>query len=192
MCSVKSRVGTLGGPASSMSTLRPRSAASLATQPPLAPDPTISTSYGMVCTEPTPGVDSEETLSLCLLKSLFRCLLRCSASHGATKVAPCVLLGPTYDLRASGTPRPVPVERHAEGDEAEASQRLAGRGHQRVDDQPHRHQQEQRGDEGIAERAIGPLRIRPADAVQEERGAEHGGEGEDREDGVVGERVERA
>jgi len=43
----------------------------LATQPPLAPDPTISTSYGMVCTEPTPGVDSEETLSLCLLKSLF-------------------------------------------------------------------------------------------------------------------------
>jgi hypothetical protein len=26
------------------------SAASLATQPPLAPDPTMSTSYGMVCT----------------------------------------------------------------------------------------------------------------------------------------------
>src|SRR6185437_6518233 len=62
MCSVKSRVGTLGGPASSMSTLRPRSAASLATQPPLAPDPTMSTSYGMVCTRPTPGIDLKKTV----------------------------------------------------------------------------------------------------------------------------------
>src|SRR5690242_8121843 len=31
-----------------MSTLRPRSLASLATQPPLAPDPTTRTSYGIV------------------------------------------------------------------------------------------------------------------------------------------------
>src|SRR3954469_9237667 len=63
MCSVKSRVGTLGGPASSMSTLRPRSAASLATQPPLAPDPTMSTSYGMVSTRPTEITERQEPLS---------------------------------------------------------------------------------------------------------------------------------
>src|SRR6185503_20042851 len=55
----KSRVGTLGGPASSMSTLRPRSAASLATQPPLAPDPMMSTSYGMVCSPGASGAQHQ-------------------------------------------------------------------------------------------------------------------------------------
>ena len=38
------RVGTRGGPASSISTRMPSSVSCLATQPPLAPDPTITAS----------------------------------------------------------------------------------------------------------------------------------------------------
>src|SRR5215218_9809880 len=105
MCSVKSRVGTLGGPASSMSTLRPRSATSLATQPPLAPDPTMSTSCGMVCTNRLQRTQPEVRMqdAKCSESDRFYISHCASSIQGAAFHHPVKPTRPTRKVRTRGS-----------------------------------------------------------------------------------------
>src|SRR5919107_6206358 len=83
-------------------------------------------------------------------------------------------------------PRPVEVDGEAEGDDAEADERLSRRRDERVVDEPARGEQEDEREHGVAEGAVRALGVRHPAAEDEDRGGVESRKKPRRQKGVTG------
>ena len=88
--------------------------------------------------------------------------------------------------------RPVKIDRKSQRDDAQTDERLLRRRHQRVEDEPTGGEQEDYGQNGVADRPVRALGVRHAASEDEDRGGVERVENPRGEDDVVGQRVERA